>query len=84
MLHFDIMFSMKRLTFGSPRERFKTMAENRTNKVLNAINVLSHCSNRALYDFTDDEIERIFKVIETSINEAKIKFKKKEKVRFKL
>jgi len=75
---------MKRRKFDSARERFKIMAENRTNKILTAINVLSHCSNRALYDFTDNEIDRIFIVIEESINEAKIKFKKKEKVRFKL
>jgi hypothetical protein len=75
---------MKRQTFTNSRDRFKTLAENRTNKILSAINVLSHCSNRAIYEFTDDEVERIFRVIDEAINEARIKFKKKEKIRFKL
>jgi len=75
---------MKRQIFSSPRDRFKTLAENRTNKLLTAINVLSHCSNRAIYEFTDDEIEKIFRVVDEAISEAKMKFKKKEKVRFKL
>lgn len=75
---------MPRQTFNSNRDRFKTLAENRTNKIISSLRVLSHCSNKALYEFSDLDIEKIFKAIDEAVNEAKLKFKNKEKIKFKL
>ncbi len=75
---------MARKQFTSIRERFKVVAENRTNKILNDLRILSHCSNKALYEYSDEEIERIFQAISDAIAEAKTKFKGKEKKLFKL
>ncbi len=75
---------MARKQFTSIRERFKVVAENRTNKILNDLRILSHCSNKALYEFSDEEIERIFKAVDDAVTEAKTKFKGKEKKLFKL
>lgn len=75
---------MARAKFKSTRERFKTLAENRTNNVLDGIRILSHCSNKALYEYEPGEIERIFKVIEEALIEARAKFKDKKRKRFKL
>ncbi len=75
---------MARKQFTSTRERFKVVAENRTNKILNDLRILSHCSNKALYEYSDEEIERIFQAIGDAVTEAKTKFKGKEKKLFKL
>jgi len=75
---------MSRKQFTSNRERFKTLAENRTNAILNQIRILSHCSNKNLYEYEQEEIERIFKAVEDALAEAKSKFKDKKRRAFKL
>lgn len=75
---------MARKQFQSSRERFKALAENRTNSILNSIRILSHCSNKALYEYDNDEIDKIFKAIEDAVQEARSKFKDKERRRFTL
>ena len=74
---------MARKVFTSNRERFLNLAENRTNSIVNGIRILSHCSNKKLYEYTKDEIEKIFKAIDEAIIEAKAEFKEK-KTKFKL
>lgn len=66
------------------RARFLRLAQNRTNKVLKSINTLSHCSNKSLYDYRDEEVDKIFNVIEKALFESKIKYKKEKSVEFKL
>jgi len=75
---------MARKQFVSKRERFETLGENRTNAVINSIRILSHCSNKALYEYHQEEIDRIFKAIEEILTEARSKFKDKKRDRFKL
>jgi len=75
---------MARKQFESKRDRFKVLAENRTNNILNGIRILSHCSNKALYDYEDEEIDRIFNAVEEALLKAKTKFKDKKKEKFKL
>ncbi len=77
---------MPKRRFNNPRERFLEVAESRTNAVLNKIRVLGHCSNRSLYQYTPDEINKIFKTIEDELSQAKTKFKLEQsrKRRFKL
>jgi PP-loop superfamily ATP-utilizing enzyme len=59
---------------SNKRERFKRLAEYRTNQVLKRIKVLSNCANKSAYEYTEDEINRIFNEIEKSVKEAKNKF----------
>lgn len=75
---------MARKQFASKRERFIGLAENRTNGVINNLRILSHCSNKSLYEYEQDEIEKIFKAIDDAIIEAKSKFKDKKPEIFKL
>ena len=75
---------MARKQFTSKRERFKVLAENRTNAILNNLRILSHCSNKSLYDYETDEIDKIFTAIEDALVDAKNKFKDREKKLFKL
>lgn len=41
------------------KERFHKVAVARTQKVLDDMNLLSHCSRTAMYEFTPEEVEQI-------------------------
>ena len=56
------------------RDRFKRLAEYRTNTVLKRLKVLGNCANRSAYNYTEEDIDKIFSVIEKSVKEAKSKF----------
>ncbi len=67
------------------RERFVRIAENRTNKILEQIRLLGNCSNKHNYSYTDEDIKKIFSVIENELKDAKIKFTSQaNKEKFKL
>lgn len=69
----------------SKKERFKRVAENRTNKIINMIDLLGNCSNKNNYEYTEEDIKNIFNAIENALKMSKIKFvKKQEKWNFKL
>lgn len=63
------------------RERFVRLAENRTNKILNMVQLLGNCSNSSLYEYTDADVEIIFGAIESSVKEARRKFAKNDSVK---
>ena len=58
--------------------RFKRLAEARTEKVLNMIDLIGNLSNKSFYDYSKDEIDAIFDAIEKSAKENKQKFSKKK------
>ncbi|MBR6614314.1 MAG: hypothetical protein IKK84_06060 [Clostridia bacterium] len=66
------------------RERFVRIAEKRTNNILEQIRLLGNCSNTNNYTYTEDEIKKIFGVIELQLKEVKNKFVHTNKERFKL
>lgn len=65
-------------------ERFKRVASKRTNNILNNIRVLGNCSNRSGYDYTEEEINKIFGTIEKALKEARGKFHFSKNKEFKL
>lgn len=75
---------MPKQRFASKRERFLKVAEARTNAVLEKLRVLGNCANRSLYEYTDEEINKIFRVIQERLNEVKMKFKSGRERRFRL
>lgn len=66
------------------KERFKRLATARTNVVLDRLRVLGNCSNRALYEYSEEEVNRIFAVIEKEMKVAKARFKNSRKRKFEL
>ena len=66
--------------------RFKRLAEARTEKVLDMLDLIGNLSNKSFYDYSDDEIKTIFAAIEKAVKENKDKFNKnkKKKRRFTL
>lgn len=62
----------------SKRDRFVRLAENRTNKILNMIQLLGNCANTSIYEYSDADVEKIFTAIESSLKDARKKFTKSE------
>lgn len=60
-------------------ERFKRLAEKRTRKVLNEIRVLSNLSNKSLYEYTPEQLRKIFGAIRDSLVKAEARFKGEQK-----
>ena len=58
----------------SKSERFVRIAEARTNKIIDMIQLLGNCSNRTTYDYTKDDVKKIFGAIESELKIAKAKF----------
>jgi hypothetical protein len=65
-------------------ERFKRIAGKRTNDVLDKIRLLGNCANRNTYEYSKDEVNKIFNEIEKNLKIAKLKYHPGEKQRFKL
>ncbi|MDP3988068.1 MAG: hypothetical protein Q8P80_02895 [Candidatus Levybacteria bacterium] len=66
------------------RERFKKLATLRTNIVLKRLKVLGNCSNRSAYEYTEEDINKIFSEIERRVKEIKAKFHFPKNKEFKL
>ncbi|MEW6620915.1 MAG: hypothetical protein AB1422_16540 [bacterium] len=56
------------------KERFKRLATARTNTVLKRLSVLGNCANRQVYEYTREDIEKIFATIEKKTKEIKARF----------
>ncbi len=74
-------------TAHGKREKFRHLAENRTNNALIAIGRIGNLSNRQLYEFEDLEIRKIIKALKDAVGEVESRFaspKGKADARFKL
>ncbi len=60
------------------REKFVRLAEARTNKIIDMLQLLGNCSNSSAYEYTQQDVDKIFVAIETEVREAKKKFNKIE------
>jgi len=58
----------------TPEERFKRLATSRTNAVLDKLRILGNLSNRQLYSYSEEDIERIFNAINRQMREVRAKF----------
>lgn len=66
------------------RLRFKRVAERRTQRILEDIRKLANCATKINYDYTEDEVNKIFVAIDESVKAAKMRFVSDKKVEFKL
>jgi hypothetical protein len=66
------------------RDAFLRLASKRTNAVLEKIRVLSNCSNPYAYDYTDEDVRRIFAAIDAELKLAKAKFGGTKRREFRL
>lgn len=75
----------KKVPGETPKERFKRLATIRTNEVLRRLKILGNCGNKYIYDYTEEDVEKIFSAIEKKLREVKSQFYfPKEKEEFRL
>ena len=72
------------MTKETKNERFKRIAGKRTNDVLDKIRLLGNCSNKNTYEYSKEEVSKIFNEIEKNLKIAKLKYLPGEKQRFQL
>jgi hypothetical protein len=56
------------------KDKFVRVAESRTNKLISMIRLLGNCSNKAVYEYTDKDVKKIFNALESELKAAKSKF----------
>ena len=67
------------------KERFKRVAEKRTEIVIRAIRNLSKCSNKRNYDYSEDQLKKIWRVIDAELKLCKQNYcKQSNDILFKL
>ncbi len=56
------------------RERFVRIAEARTQKIIDMIDLLGNCSNQYNYEYTQKDVEKMFTAIESALKSSKARF----------
>ena len=56
------------------RERFVRIAERRVNRVLEGLDSLANCANSKNYEYSEDDVRKIFIEIERKLKETKTLF----------
>ena len=59
------------------RAAFQRLATRRTNAVLQKLRVLGHCANPYAYEYSDDDVRRMFAAVEQELKLTKAKFSKR-------
>lgn len=60
------------------REKFVRLAEARTNKIIDMVQLLGNCSNTSQYEYSQKDVDKIFKAIQSELDEAHKRFNKQE------
>ena len=68
----------------SKQERFRRLATQRTNAVLHRLQILGHCANPQLYEYSEEDVKKIFRAIESEVRTIKAKFSNSNRSEFQL
>lgn len=61
------------------RDRFLRIAEARTQKIINMLDLLGNCSNTYNYDYTKKDIDKMFSAIDNAVKECKKRYNESKK-----
>ena len=56
------------------RAKFVELAENRVNRAIKDLRLIGNLSNRSAYEFTEDDVRKIFRVLQRELDGAKKRF----------
>jgi len=73
---------MDRYSKENKQDRFRRLAANRTEAVMEKLRILSNCANTQLYEYSDEEVKKILKAIEDQLNIVRARFQKKKRSKF--
>ena len=67
-------------------DKFVRIAEARTNKIIDMIRLLGNCSNTSSYEYSKEDVKKIFNTIDAELKAAKSRFDSAndDSVKFKL
>lgn len=65
-------------------DRFKRLATQRTNAIIDKLRLLGNLSNKSNYEYSDEEVDKIFHAIDFQLRVIKAKFSGRNKMEFKL
>lgn len=68
----------------TPDERFKRLATSRTNAVLDKLRILGNLSNKQLYSYSDEDLDKIFSAINKEARVVRNKFNHQKQQKFNL
>ena len=68
--------SIAKRTKESKRASFLKLAEKRTNNTLKSLDLIANLANKYYYDYSQEQVEKIFVAIKERVNEAELAFKK--------
>ena len=66
------------------QQRFRRLATQRTNAVLHRLQILGHCANPQLYDYSEEDVRKIFRAIDSEVKAVKAKFSNSSRSEFQL
>ena len=72
------------MTSETKKQRFQRLAEKRTNDVLERLRILGNCANRGQYEYSAEDVRKIFNTIEREVKLVRLKFKDGETQKFRL
>lgn len=58
----------------SKNEKFKRLAEKRTNYVIDKLRLIGNLSNKSLYDYSKYDVDAMFNAIEKSLKQSRNEF----------
>ena len=65
-------------------ERFKRIVEKRVQRVLDSLRSLSQCSNKRMYQWKDEQLEKIWAAMDRELKNCKDGFENAKPEEFKL
>ena len=66
------------------KERFKRIGEKRVQRILDDLKSLSQCSNKRMYAWSDEQLDKIWEAIESTLGSCKESFNKPPYEEFRL
>ncbi len=62
------------------RSKFVQLANQRVTKAIDQIRLIGNLSNRAAYEFTDEDTKKIFKALQRAVDSTKARFSESDTV----
>ena len=78
------MINLSQTSKETKRVRFVRLANKRTNEILDKLRILGGCSNRRMYEYSEPDIRKIFKVIEDEMKRVRGLFAEDKRTEFRL
>ncbi len=72
------LFRKELVMSETKREKFVRLAEARTNRIIDTLQLLSNLSNTGAYEYSKKDVDQMFKAIEEAMADTRNKFNKTE------